>query len=158
MTDKIKKTLLFLLYPKAIGLGIAIFLYFLARDFESKRMVCCWDCGWDSGQASILIIASLGLVLNKLWSVMISLFLSIIVAYSVGYVAFCNNLAEAHETWQIVIVSMKWTAESHPEYFIEVIVAALISSYSIYFLCQNISRKYLSNRMASNNSLNRTRS
>jgi hypothetical protein len=157
MIDKIKQAILFLLKPKAIVLGLAIFYFFLVHDFESKKVLnTCWDCR-SVGEPLLIVLSALGLVLNKWWSVMVSLLLSLLVVYFVGHIAFWNNFAEAHETWQILRVSMKWTAETHPQYFIDVVVAALMGSYSLYFLYRNISRKYLDNRTASNNSFNRTR-
>jgi hypothetical protein len=74
MIGKVKRLILFLLQPKAIFLGAAIFLFIYVFDNERKaqEIVGCYDCGWDTRQAFFLLIASLSLLFGRLWSVIIS--------------------------------------------------------------------------------------
>jgi hypothetical protein len=157
MADKLKKAIIFLLQPKAIIFGVAVFLLIYVYDSERRVMesVSCYDCGWDTRQAYYLLIASLGLLLDRLWSVIISLFASVKVIYSVGYVAFWN-MAEVRAVGGILKESLRWTYEAHPEYFVEIIIAMVIGSYATSFIWRNISRRYLSNRTASNNAMQLT--
>jgi len=77
-----------LLQAKAIFLGVAIFLLIFVNYEERKSMeiVGCWDCGWNTRQAFYLLIASVGLLIGRFWSVISALLLSLKVTYSVGYV------------------------------------------------------------------------
>ncbi len=147
MANKLKKAIIFLLQPKAIIFGVAVFLLIYVHDSERRVMeiVGCYDCGWDTRQAFYLLIASLGLLLGRLWSVIISLLASVKVIYSVGYLAFWNNMAEVRGIGRILKESLRWTYEAHPEYFVEIIIAVLIGSYAASFIWRNISRRCLSN-------------
>ncbi|HEU0144055.1 MAG TPA: hypothetical protein VFQ47_04655 [Nitrososphaera sp.] len=158
MAGKVKRLIMFLLQPKAIFLGAAIFLFIYVFDNERRveEIVGCYDCGWDTRQAFYLLIASLGLLLGRLWSVVISLLASVKVIYSVGYLAFWNNMAEVRGVGRILKESLRWTYEAHPEYFVEIIIAVLIGSYATSSIWWHISRRYLSNRTASNNAMQPT--
>jgi len=158
MSGKVNRLILFLLHPKAIFLGVAIFLLIYVFDNERRvqEIVGCYDCGWATRQAFFLLIASLGLLLGRLWSVIISLLASVKVIYSVGYSALWNNIAEVRGGWRILKESVGWTYEAHPEYFAEILLAVLVGSYAISFLWRSISRKYLIRRTASNNGMHPT--
>jgi hypothetical protein len=94
MTGKVKRLILFLLQPKAIIFGIAIFLFIYVLDNERRiqEIVGCYNCGWNTRQAFFLLIASFSLLLGGFWSAIISLLASVKVLYSIGYVAFWNNI------------------------------------------------------------------
>jgi hypothetical protein len=160
MNGKVKRTFLSLLHPKAIFFGLTLFLLIYVWDKESKmiEIVGCYDCGWFSRQVLFLFIASLGLLVNRFWGAIISLLLSMKVAYSSGHETFWNNMAEVNGNWRILKESLRWAYQSHPEFFIEIFVAVLIGLYATFFLWRDISRRYSSNRTASNNSLNRSAS
>jgi hypothetical protein len=157
MASKLKKAIIFLLQPTAIIFGVAIFLLIYVYDSERRVMesVSCYDCGWDTRQAYYLLMASLGLLLGRLWCVIISLFASVKVIYSVGYVAFWS-MAEVRVVGGILKESLRWTYEAHPEYFVEIIIVMVIGSYATSFIWRNISRRYLSNRTAPNNAMQPT--
>src|SRR3954454_16218272 len=91
MHSKAKRAILYLIKPKAIFFGIAIFLLVQALDYEAHSEVCCFDCNWTSRHALFLVIASLGLILNKPWTLFISLIAVMKVAYPIGYQAFFNQ-------------------------------------------------------------------
>ena len=147
MANKLKKAVIYLLKPKAIFFGAAIFLliYVSVEERKSMEIVGCWDCGWETRQAFYLLVASAGLLISRFWGAAISLLASVKVIYSVGYVTFWNNMAEVRGVWHILKESLRWTYQAHPEYFVEILIAALISLYAISFLWRNISQRYLSN-------------
>lgn len=119
MANKLKNAITYLLQPKAIIFGVAVFLLIYVHDSERRvqELVGCYDCRWDTRQAFYLLIASLGLLLGRLWSVIISLLAGVKVIYSVGYLALCNNMAEVRGVGRILKESFRWTYEAHPEYF-----------------------------------------
>jgi len=158
MTGKVKRLILFLLQPKAIIFGMAIFLFICVLDNERRvqEIVGCYDCGWNTRQAFFLLIASCSLLLGRFWSAIISLLASVKVIYSIGYVAFWNNIAEVHGSWRILKESLRWTYEAHQGYFAEFLLAVIVGSYATSFLWRNIFRRYLYQGTASNNSFNRS--
>ena len=108
----------------------------------------CWDCGWETRQAFYLVLGIAGLLVARWWALLISLLLGLKVLYSIGYVCFWNNIAEAHGVWRILKSSLGWSVETHLEFFVELVIAAIVVSYAVLLL-----RRYLSNRTASNKSL-----
>jgi|SRR5947209_1548731 len=133
MYGKAKQTILFLLKPKAILFGIAIFLLGQALDHDSYREVCCFDCNWTSRHASFLVIASVGLILSKPWTLFISLLTGVKVAYSVGYAAFLNHAGASDVSslrWSIIKPSLEDTLTYRPLYFIEIGIAVIIVLWS----------------------------
>ncbi|HEU0143482.1 MAG TPA: hypothetical protein VFQ47_01735 [Nitrososphaera sp.] len=156
MANKLKKAIIFFLKPKAIFFGVAIFLliYISVEERKSMEIVGCWDCGWETRQAFYLLIASMGILIGRFWGAAISVLASVKVIYSIGAVAFWNNMAEVHGGWRILKESLRWSYQAHPEYFVEILIAMFICSYAVSFLWRNISRRYSSSRTTSNNSFN----
>ena len=142
MANKIRKTTLFLLQPKAVIFGVTVFLLFYIHYSEQKTIefVGCYDCGWDTRQALLLLIASFCLLIGKPWPAVVSLLAALKVIYSVGSLAFFNNVVEAQGGWRILKASLAWTRETHPEYFVEIAVAVLIAAYSAAFIGRKIFR------------------
>jgi len=143
MANKLKKTVRFLLQPKAVILWAAVFLLIYVHDSERRviEVAGCYDCWWDTRQALLLLIASLGLLTGRAWSVGISLAAALKVIYSIGSVACFNNVAEAQGGWRTLKASLAWTREAHPEYFVEIAAAALIAAYSAAFIRRRIFRR-----------------
>jgi len=147
MTSKLKKATVFLLKPKAIffGLGIFLLIYVHVEELKVTEIVGCWDCGWGTRQAFFLLVASTGLLIRRFWGAIISLLAGLKVIYSVGYVAFWNNMTEVRGGWRILRESLHWSYQAHPEYFVEIVMAVLICSYALSLLWRDISRRNLFN-------------
>ena len=148
MSGKIKRAFLFLLQPKAIPIGLALSLLLYVRDAEAKMidLVGCYDCWWFSRQALLLFIASVGLLISRLWSLLISLLLSLMVVYSVGKIAFWNNISEVTGAGRILKESLRWSYDTHPELFVEISVAVLISLCAATYLSGSKYRKHMYKR------------
>ena len=106
------------------------------HEREIERFSCCWDCGWETRQAIYLVIAALGLLIGRLWSAIVSLIASMKVIITVGLVAFAENLAEVKGVWPILKSSVKWSLESHPEFFVEITLALGIGVSSGWLICR----------------------
>ena len=146
MANNLKKTVCFLLQPKALLFGVAIFLLIYIHDSERKiiEVAGCYDCRWDTRQALFLLIASFGLLIGRPWGAVISLLAALKVVYSVGSLVCFNNVAEAQGGWRILEASLAWTRETHPEYFVEITAAVLIAAYSAVFIWRRIFQRPLS--------------
>jgi uncharacterized membrane protein YjjB (DUF3815 family) len=146
MPHSFKTAILFLLNSKTVICGVAILLlmYVASREHQTEGFVGCWDCGWQTRQAFYLLIAASTLLLANWWASVISLLAGAKVLYSVGHLPFWNNMAEVHGVWRILKASLRWTSETHPEFFVEISLALVISSRAISLLGQHISRRHLS--------------
>lgn len=136
--------------PRAILFAVAVVLlaYVAYKEREVEKIVGCWDCGWETRQALYLVLGVAGLLVARWWALLISSLLGLKVLYSIGYVTFWNNIAEVHGVWRILKSSLGWSAETHVEFFVELVMAAIVVCYAAQLL-----RRYVSNRTASNNSL-----
>ena len=128
--------------------AVALLIYVAYDEYQVEKIVGCWDCGWETRQAFYLVLGIVGLLLARWWALLISMLLGLKVLYSVGYVTFGNNFAEVHGVWRILKSSLRWSSEAHLEFFVELVMAAVVVCYAAHLL-----RRYLSNRTASNNSL-----
>ena len=146
MHRKAKRAILYLIKPKAIFFGIAIFLLIQARYYEANSDVCCFDCTWTSRHALFLVIASLGLILSRPWTLFISLIAGVKVTYAIGYQAFFNHVINDETQkpwlrWSIIKESLKDTLTYRPLYFIEISVALIIIFWSGVALSRYIFQK-----------------
>jgi hypothetical protein len=142
-----------LLTPRAVLFAVAIILltYVAYEEREVEKIVGCWDCGWETRQVLYLAFGVAGLLVARWWALLISLLLGLKVLYSIGYVTFWNNIAEVHGVWRILISSLRWSSDGHLEFFVELVMAAIVVCYAAHLL-----RRHVSNRTASNKSLDRS--
>lgn len=63
------------------------------------------------------------------------------VLITVGLVAVAENTAEVKGIWPILRSSVKWSLESHPEFFAEIILALGIGVSSCWFIWRMISER-----------------
>ena len=139
-----------LVTPRAILFVFAIVLlvYVAYNEYQVQKIVGCWDCGWETRQAIYLTLGVAGLLVSRWWALLISLLLGLKVLYSIGHITFWNNFAEVHGVWRILKSSLRWSSDGHLEFFVELVMAAIVVCYAADLL-----RRYVSNRTASNNSL-----
>jgi len=113
-----RRSILFLVKPKAIiwGTAILLLLYVAYRERRTEELVGCWDCGWETRQAFYLLIAASTLSIPRRWPAVVSLLAGVKVLCSVGYLAFWNDITEDIGFWHILKASLRWTYEAHPEF------------------------------------------
>jgi hypothetical protein len=124
-----------LIQPKFLILGLATFL-FLIGIYRDSRLDCCWDCSWDTRQSFMLLLAAVGLWMNKLWSLLIAAVASLWVAYMVGDQILWRfvRLAEIQESllhWAVLRASLNHIIAARPEYFLTVLIAGIIIFYTL---------------------------
>ena len=141
-----RRSILFLVKPKAIiwGTAILLLLYVAYRERRTEELVGCWDCGWETRQAFYLLIAASTLLVPRRWPAIVSLLAGVKVLYSVGYLAFWNNITEVNGFWHILKASLRWTYEAHPEFFVAIAVALVVMCFAISFLRLHTSRRHFS--------------
>jgi hypothetical protein len=137
-----KRILTALLKPKAIVFGACIFIWVFVsyHEREIERFSGCWDCGWDSG--SYLSNGCCYRTLDR--KVMVCdhfIVASMKVLMTIGLVAFAENMREVKGVWPILRSSVRWSNESHPEFFVEIILALGIGVSSCWIICRLISER-----------------
>jgi hypothetical protein len=139
-----------LLTPRATLFAVSIVLltYVAYEEREVEKIVGCWDCGWETRQAFYLVLGVAGLLVARWWALLISLLLGLKVLYTIGHITLWNNFAEVHGVWRILKSSLRWSSDGHLEFFVELVMAVIVVCYAVQLL-----RLYVSNRTASNNSL-----
>lgn len=153
MMSRIKSAFLTLFQPKAILFGISIFLFVYVSVLEqrSNQAFGCWDCGFDTRRVFLLLVASFTLLIERNWSVIISLLASLKIVYTISYLAFWNMAIRSDVSNQsnlmILSDSISWAYEWKPILFAELIVGLIILISAILLLWQNISQKFLRNQV-----------
>src|SRR3954463_2989555 len=82
--------------------SLLLWAYVWYTEYQFEKIVGCWDCGWETRQTSLLVLAAAGLLLARWWSLALSVSLGLKVIYSIGSVTFWNNIAEVHGFWRIL--------------------------------------------------------
>jgi hypothetical protein len=115
-----------LLKALLIAAAVVLFVYIRQRENQINEFAGCYDCGWNMRQALLLVIGTVFLLFNRVWTAVVSFIAGLKVIYSIGYVAFFNNVMEVHGLRQILRTSVHWTFELAPERFIELLLAIVV--------------------------------
>jgi hypothetical protein len=130
------------------AIAVLLLIYVSYNEYQVEKSVGCWDCGWETRQAFYLVLSVAGLLVARWWALLISMLLGLKVLYSIGHITFWNNFAEVHGFWRILRTSLRWSSDGHLHLFVELAMAAIVVCYAAHLL-----RRYVSNRTASNKSL-----
>jgi hypothetical protein len=147
----IKSTLLSFFHPKAILFGISVFIfgYIYVTELRGNFAFGCYDCGFLTRQAFLVLVASAALLVKRNWSVIISLLCSLKVLYTIGYVTFWNRAIIGGDSisqlncWTVLKESIALSYETNSILFVELFITSIIIAYAILFLCESFSQKFL---------------
>lgn len=150
---RIKSKLLFLLQLRAILVGISAFIfgYVYITEMRENLAFGCYDCGFYIRQVFLILIASAALLVNRNWSLIISLLASLKVIYSIGYQTFWNlqirdsvNQESFNQmsSWIIFRDSLIWSLETHPIWLVELLIVSIVFFYAISLLWKKHSYKF----------------
>jgi len=151
MVKRIKSAFVFLLQPKAVLFGISVFLfaYIFVTELRFESTWGCYNCGFNTRQAFLILIASFFLLIKRNWTVSIALLASLKVIYSIGFIIFWNKTIRSYPTnhltnWAILYDSITWSYyELEVIWFVELSIALIIFIYALLFLQQRFREKFL---------------
>ena len=123
------------LAPKLVICCITLLLviYIAYHELLIESVAGCWDCGWETRDAVLLFGSAALLLMPKWWAAALSFVASIKVIVWVGMVAFWNNIA-LKTFWPILKSSVAWSYRGHPEFFVEIGIAFLLTWTSANYL------------------------
>jgi hypothetical protein len=162
MKQRIKTTLLYLLEPKSIILGFALFNFILvwiqARNLAASGIacvVCPWYHPWSyTNEPTRMLIAALFLWLGRAWSYVIVFALG---GYMFAYFVYLFIVSGASllQEWRYL---QKYEPYIIGSFDSQYILALIISGFAAFYLVRDILRRNALRRTASNNSFNRSAS
>jgi hypothetical protein len=158
MKQRIKTTLIYLLAPKSIIFGFALFNFILiwiqARNLAMSGIACYiypWYHPWTyTNEPTRLLVAALFLRLGRVWSYVIAFALgSYMFAYFV-YLFIVSGVTVLQE-WNSLRNSETYLVSSFDSQYI---LALIISCFAAFYLMRDILRRTALRGTASNNSFN----
>jgi hypothetical protein len=140
MKDQLERFLAFLLAPKAMLFGFAIFTFVWMWVRESRiewQFIDYHGYFENTDRVFLLMIASLGLLLNRWWGWLVAMVLSGRVIYVLVFRALLSA-SYAHEVPMVSRLALKnwwWIMyEAQPQYIIQIALAVVIFTYSASLL------------------------
>ena len=119
--------------------ALALLTYVAYKEYQIQKIAGCWDCGWETRHAFYLALAVAGLLIARWWTLSLSLLLALKVLYVMGHDTFWNNRVETHGVWPIVKSSLQWSADTHLEFFVLLVVATIVICYDALLLRRLVS-------------------
>jgi hypothetical protein len=153
MKHRIKQALLFLLKPKAMILGFAIFnLYWMSwRESHIDWQFLNYHGYYENThRAILLLLASLGLLLNRWWSLLIAGSLGGWIVYVLVFRALAG-VSNAHDVPMFSQFALRnwWLSMDtwQPQYIIQIALALVVLCYSLVCLMRLTSQRLAANEI-----------
>jgi hypothetical protein len=139
MKEQLKRSLSYLLDLKAVLFGFTLFnfVWMWVRESRIQWQWIDYDYFENTHRVFLLLLASLGLLLNRWWGLFVAVVLSSRVIYVLVFRALLS-VTYAHDVPMFSYSALRrwwWMMyESQPQYIIQIILAAVIFTYSAALL------------------------
>lgn len=100
-----------------------------------------WNPSRIMQEPVLLFLGAAALLVGKPWSYLVAIITSGHVIYSVGYIGLiATSAAHDYPVFSVYVVKAWWvmTFSGQPQYIVELVLAAVIGSYSIFLLLRHL--------------------